>query len=77
MERIDKIIASQGKYSRSEVKKLVKDGRVTLDGKVIKSSDVKADPDLNDIAVDGKIIEKDAEVLVESIEGVKLIVTAR
>ena len=56
MERIDKIIASQGKYSRSEVKKLVKDGRVTLDGKVIKSSDVKADPDINDIAVDGKSI---------------------
>ncbi len=56
MERIDKIIASQGKYSRSEVKKLVKDGRVTLDGKVIKSSDVKADPDINDIAIDGKSI---------------------
>ena len=56
MERIDKIIASQGQYSRSEVKKLVKDGRVTLDGKVIKSSDVKADPNLNDIAIDGKSI---------------------
>ena len=56
MERIDKIIASQGKYSRSEVKKLVKDGRVTLDGKVIKSSDIKADPNLNDIAIDGKSI---------------------
>lgn len=56
MERIDKIIASQGKYSRSEVKKLIKDGRVTLDGKVIKSSDVKADPDINDIAIDGKSI---------------------
>jgi 16S rRNA pseudouridine516 synthase len=56
MERIDKIIASQGQYSRSEVKKLVKDGRVTLDGKVIKSSDFKADPNVNDIAVDGKSI---------------------
>ena len=56
MERIDKIIASQGKYSRSEVKKLVKDGRVTLDGKVIKSSDVKADPDVNNISIDGKSI---------------------
>ena len=56
MERIDKIIASQGQHSRSEVKKLVKDGRVTLDGKVIKSSDVKADPNLNDIAIDGKSI---------------------
>jgi 16S rRNA pseudouridine516 synthase len=56
MERIDKIIASQGKYSRSEVKKLVKDGRVTIDGKAIKSSDIKADPNQNDIAIDGKCI---------------------
>ncbi|MBO5936027.1 MAG: rRNA pseudouridine synthase [Clostridia bacterium] len=56
MERIDKIIASQGKFSRSEVKKLVKDGRVTLDGAVIKSSDIKADPNINDIAIDGKSI---------------------
>ena len=56
MERIDKIIASQGQYSRSEVKKLVKDGRVTLDGAVIKSSDVKADPNTNNIAIDGKSI---------------------
>ena len=56
MERIDKIIASQGQFSRSEVKKLVKDGRVTLDGKVIKSSDIKADPNVNNIAIDGKSI---------------------
>ena len=56
MERIDKIIASQGQYSRSEVKKLVKDGRVTLDGTVIKSSDIKTDPNINNIAIDGKSI---------------------
>lgn len=52
MERLDKIIASQGKYSRSEVKKLVKAGRVTLDGNVVKSSDVKADEGA-DIKIDG------------------------
>ena len=56
MDRIDKIIASQGKYSRSEVKKLVKSGRVTLDGRVLRSSDEKADPDVNVIAIDGKAI---------------------
>lgn len=56
MERIDKIIASQGKYSRSEVKKLVRDGRVTLDGQTVKSSDIKADPDQCNIAIDGKSI---------------------
>ena len=31
MERLDKIIASQGKLSRSDVKKMVKDGRITVD----------------------------------------------
>ena len=56
MDRIDKIIASQGNYSRSEVKKLVRDGRVTLDGKAVKSSDIKADPDKSCIAIDGKSI---------------------
>lgn len=56
MERLDKIIASQGQYSRSEVKKLVKLGRVTLDGAVVKSSDVKADPERSVIAVDGRVL---------------------
>ena len=56
MDRIDKIIASQGQYSRSEVKKLVKSGRVTLDGRVLKSSDEKADPNVNIIAIDGKAV---------------------
>ena len=54
MERIDKIISSQGQYSRSEVKKLIKDGRITLNGRVLKSSDEKADPDSCVIAIDGK-----------------------
>ena len=54
MERLDKIIASQGQFSRSEVKKLVKAGRITLDGITVKASDVKADPDNSVIAIDGK-----------------------
>lgn len=54
MERLDKLIASQGKYSRSEVKKLVKGGRITVDGKVPKSSDLKLNPDECDIRIDGE-----------------------
>ena len=54
MDRIDKIIASQGQYSRSEVKKLIKAGRVTVDGKIPKNGDVKADPNVSVIAIDGK-----------------------
>ena len=53
MERIDKIIASQGKYSRSDVKALVSKGRVMVDGVRIKSSSVKADPAVNRISIDG------------------------
>ena len=54
MERLDKIIASQGKFSRSEVKKLVKSGRITIDGKLPKSSDIKLSPDECDIRIDGE-----------------------
>ena len=32
-ERLDKIIASMGRYSRREVKQLVKDGQILVDGK--------------------------------------------
>lgn len=54
MERLDKIIASQGRFSRSEVKKLVKQGRITLDGATAKSADVKVDPSVSQIAIDGE-----------------------
>ena len=56
MERLDKIIASQGQYSRSDVKRLVKQGRVTLDGIAVKSSDIKADPDKAEIKIDGRVL---------------------
>ncbi len=56
MERLDKIIASQGIYSRSEVKKLVKAGLVTLNGEKVKSADVKVDAEKDNITVDGENI---------------------
>lgn len=53
MERLDKIIASQGKHSRSEVKKLVKAGLVTVNGVVAKASDIKCDAEKDEICVEG------------------------
>ena len=53
MERLDKIIASQGRYSRSEVRKLVKSGLVTVNGNAVKTSDLKCDADKDEIIVDG------------------------
>ena len=57
MERIDKIIASQGQYSRSDVKSLISKRRVAVDGEVIKSASVKADPEKSEITVDGIPLE--------------------
>ena len=54
MERIDKIIASQGLYSRSDVKYMVNKKRITIDGKVVTSASQKADVDKNEIMLDGK-----------------------
>ena len=54
MERIDKIIASQGLYSRSDVKYMVNRKRITIDGKVVTSASQKADVDKNEIMLDGK-----------------------
>ena len=52
MERIDKIISSQGSYSRSDVKKLIQQKRVKIDGKVVLKSDIKIDKYLSEIKID-------------------------
>ena len=44
MERIDKIIASQGQYSRKEVKALIAKGRVTVNDKMSKKADTQLEP---------------------------------
>ena len=56
MERLDKIIASQGKYSRSEVRKLVKAGLVSVNGKTVKASDIRCDTEKDVIAVGGAVL---------------------
>lgn len=56
MERIDKVIASQGKYSRSEVKKLITQKRISVDNKLV----LKPDDKINEtsiIKIDGKDIK--------------------
>ncbi|HBL41357.1 MAG TPA: 16S rRNA pseudouridine(516) synthase [Ruminococcaceae bacterium] len=52
-QRLDKILASQGLYSRSEARQLVRNGRVKINGTPAKSADEKANPEADDITVDG------------------------
>ena len=54
MERLDKIIASQGVYTRNEVKKLALNRRIIVNGVAVAKADVKVDPYADVIVVDGK-----------------------
>ena len=53
MERLDKILSSTGRWSRKEVKELVKAGRVTANGAVVRSPEEKYDREGLDLRVDG------------------------
>ena len=54
MERLDKIISATGKKSRREVKLLVKQGRILVDGIPAASADMKVDPETMEIVLDGE-----------------------
>lgn len=56
MERLDKILASQGTLSRKDVKEMIKRGRITLNGAVVKDSSVKVDENIDIVAVDGELV---------------------
>ena len=56
MERIDKIIATQTNYSRKEVKKLILQKRVMINGEIISKSDIKVDENNDKIEIDGNKI---------------------
>ena len=53
-QRLDKVIASTGKFSRREVKQLVRQGRVLVNGAAPKSGEEKIDPDTAVIEVNGE-----------------------
>ena len=52
--RLDKIIGSTGRWSRREIKQLVKEGRVLVNGKPAPGADQKYEPEETVIQVDGE-----------------------
>ena len=56
MERLDKIIANLGYGTRKEVKILCKKGEVLVNGKSVKDSGLKVDPDKDIIQVSGETL---------------------
>ena len=56
MERLDKFLCDSGAGTRSQVKVLLKAGRVTVDGKVEKDNSKKIDPAKQVVTLDGEIL---------------------
>lgn len=57
MDRIDKILVSQGIGSRREVQKRIKSGEVTVNGEIIRKPEFKANAENDKIAVLGKVLD--------------------
>ena len=57
LERIDKLLASTGKWSRKEIKDLVRHGRVLVDGKAVAQAEEKVDRETVCLIVDGKPVD--------------------
>ena len=56
MERLDKFLCDSGAGTRSQVKAMLKAGRVTVDGKVEKDNGRKIDPKTQIITLDGEVL---------------------
>ncbi|MCM8711873.1 rRNA pseudouridine synthase [Clostridium sp. SYSU_GA19001] len=56
MERLDKVLANLGYGSRKEVKALVKNKEVEIDGKIATDSSVQIDPEKCEIKVAGNVV---------------------
>ncbi|MBQ3496872.1 MAG: rRNA pseudouridine synthase [Oscillospiraceae bacterium] len=54
--RLDKLLASTGRWSRREVKELVRRGCVTVNGAAARSAEEKVDADCVSVSVDGEAV---------------------
>ena len=58
VERLQKIMAASGIASRRKAEEIIAAGRVTLNGKVVTEQGTKADPERDEISVDGKPLKR-------------------
>lgn len=56
MERLDKVLAATGRWSRREVKLLVKQGQVRVNGAAASSAEEKLDPETAAVTVGGQMV---------------------
>ena len=64
LQRLDKIIASMGQHSRKDVKNLIKAKKISVNGTVVSSSDIKCDPESDEIIVDGTRLDYNEHIYI-------------
>ena len=64
MERLDKFLCDSGAGTRSQVKQILKSGRVTVDGKTERDNSRKIDPQRNTVCLDGEVLGGSRRVVV-------------
>jgi 23S rRNA pseudouridine2605 synthase len=63
LERLQKIIANAGIASRRAAESLIRQGRVSVNGVIVKEMGSKADPERDEIRLDGRLISTDVSKL--------------
>lgn len=56
MERLDKVLSNLGYGTRKEIKQIVKQGLIEVNGELVKDNGIKVDPEIDRISVDGEEI---------------------
>ena len=60
MIRLQKLISTAGVASRRAAESLIRDGRVSVNGEIVRTLGTKADPQVDDVRVDGRRLRFDA-----------------
>jgi len=63
MQRLDKLLSEAGVASRKELKTIIRAGRVTVDGIVVKVPETKVDETDADVRVDGQPVGKQRTII--------------
>ena len=63
MQRLDKLLSEAGVASRKDLKTMIRAGRVTVDGQVVKNPEIKVDEQTVQVCVDGQPVGKQRTVL--------------
>lgn len=61
--RVQKFLATQGVASRREVEKMINAGRISVNGEVISIQGTKINPDVDAVAVDGKVVKPQSSLV--------------